>query len=132
MRALTIFAICALAVPACAATTPGKGSPTAGRTCVLARQVESFAAQGIDVVNIRDVRGAYFRLSLAEACPEIQESDRIQLISRGGGSFICTDEAANSTVIAYSKVTGPRRCLVKVMDKLTPEQVAGLGKNEKP
>lgn len=129
MRALIIIALSVLVIPACAAAPADR---TAGRTCVLARQVESFAAQGIDAVNIRDQRGNFFRLTFAGACPEIQESNRIQLISRGGGSFICTDEALNSTVIAHSTVTGRRRCLVKVMEQLTPEQVAALGKNERP
>lgn len=102
------------------------------RTCFVPRQVDSFAAQDIDVVNIK-VRQDYFRLRLAAACPEIQESDRIQLIPRGGGSsFICLNETANAVVVAYSKVTGPRRCDVKIVERLTPTEVAALPRKEKP
>jgi hypothetical protein len=102
------------------------------RTCFTPREVDSFAAQDIDVVNIR-VRQDYFRINLAEPCPEIQESDRIQLLPRGGGtSFICLREAANAVVVAYSKVTGPRRCDVRTVERLTPTEVAALPRKEKP
>lgn len=106
--------------------------PPEPRACVLPRLVDSFAAQGIDVVNIK-AKSDYYRLALAEACPEIQESDRIQLIPRGGGtSFVCVNEAANATVVAYSKVTGPKRCMVKTMQHLTAVEVAALPAKEKP
>ncbi|HET9161552.1 MAG TPA: hypothetical protein VFN88_13155 [Caulobacteraceae bacterium] len=103
-----------------------------GRTCFLSRNVESWAPQGIDAVNIK-VHEDYFRLNLAEACPEIQEADRIKLAPRGGGtSLICLHEAANAEVTAFSKVTGPRRCLVRDIVRLTPTEVASLSKREKP
>jgi hypothetical protein len=102
-----------------------------GHTCFLPRQVDSFAAQGIDTVNLRHNRD-YWRLNLAEQCPEIQESDAIRVIARGGGSFVCTGEPANAEVLAISKVTGPRRCLVRNVEKLTPTEVASLSRKEKP
>jgi hypothetical protein len=117
--------LCAFAVTAAAPPA------NEGRTCFLPRHVDSWAAQGIDVVNLK-VHQDYFRLNLAEACPEIQEADRIQLRAKGGGSLVCINEAAQSEITAYSKVTGPRRCLVKTMQRLTAAEVAGLSKREKP
>lgn len=107
------------------------GSETKGRVCFLSRQVDSFAAQDITVVNLRHNRD-YYRLNLAENCPEIQEADAIRVIPRGGGSFVCVGETANAEVLALSKVTGPRRCLVRDVQKLTPTEVAGLSRREKP
>jgi hypothetical protein len=116
---------------------PGKDKAAAdareGRTCFVSRHVDSWAAQGIDTVNVK-VNQDYFRLKLAEACPEIQEADRIKLTSRAGGGtvFICVGEIAAAEVTAYSKATGPRRCLVHDMQRLTPTEVASLSKAEKP
>jgi hypothetical protein len=123
-----------LCIAACA---PGNQDLAAGpredRTCFISRNVDSWAAQGIDVVNLK-VHQDYFRLNLAEACPEIQEADRIRLNARAGGgsSFICVGEVAAAEVTAYSKVTGARRCLVHDMQRLTPTEVASLGRSEKP
>lgn len=129
MRHLPLVIV--LALCACAPTTQQVATTSGeGRTCFLERQVDSFAAQGIDVVNIK-VLDDYFRLTLAEACPEIQEADRIQLVPRTRG-MICVNQPADSTVVAYSKVTGPRRCLVKTMQRLTPTEVASLPAKEKP
>jgi hypothetical protein len=121
--------LCVLAAFAVTAAAPAPEHT--GRTCFLPRHVDSWAAQGIDAVNIR-VNQDYFRLNLAEACPEIQEADRIQLRAKGGGSLVCIHETAQSEITAYSKVTGPRRCLVKTMDRLTGAEVASLSKREKP
>ena len=103
----------------------------AGRTCFLPRQIDSFAAQGIDRVNVRHNQD-YYRLTLAENCPEIQESDAIRVRSRTGSSFVCAGEAASAEVVAMSKVTGPRRCLVRDVQKLDPTEVASLSRQEKP
>jgi hypothetical protein len=104
---------------------------TRGGTCFLPRQVDSFAAQDITIVNLRHNQD-YYRLNLAENCPEIQEADAIRVIPRGGGSFVCVGETANAEVLAISKVTGPRRCLVHDVQKLTPTEVASLSRKEKP
>ena len=130
MRPL-IKASAAAIVIAAFAVSAAAPAPSEGRTCFLPHHVDSWAAQGIDVVNLK-VRQDYFRLNLAEACPEIQEADRIQLRAKGGGSLVCVNEAAQSEITAYSKVTGPRRCLVKTMQRLTATEVAGLSKREKP
>ena len=102
-----------------------------GRVCFLPRLVDSFAAQGINAVNVRQSRN-YYRLNLAENCPEIQEADAIRVLPRGGGSFVCVGEAAPAEVLAISKVTGPRRCLVHDVQKLTATEVASLSRKEKP
>ena len=39
---------------------------------------------------------------------------------------------AAADVTAYSKVTGPKRCLVHDMQRLTPTDVASLSRSEKP
>ena len=117
---------------ACAPTTrEASAAEGPGRVCFLPRLVDSFAAQGINAVNVRQARN-YYRLNLAENCPEIQESDAIRVLPRGGGSFVCVGEAAPAEVLAVSKVTGPRRCLVHDVQKLTATQVASLSRKEKP
>jgi hypothetical protein len=131
MRPLIKASAAAAIVLAAFAVATAAPAPGEGRTCFLPRHVDSWAAQGADVVNLK-VHQDYFRLELAEACPEIQEADRIQLRAKGGGSLVCVNEAAQSEITAYSKVTGPRRCLVKTMQRLTAAEVAGLSKREKP
>jgi hypothetical protein len=131
MRPLAKPAAAAAITLAAFAVSAAAPAPNEGRTCFLPRHVDSWAAQGADVVNLK-VHHDYFRLELAAACPEIQEADRIQLRAKGGGSLVCVNERAQSEVTAYSKVTGPRRCLVKTMQRLTATEVASLSKREKP
>jgi hypothetical protein len=132
-RPITIAALCVGAVVAGCAPLEEQASTAGsrGRTCFLPRQVDSFAAQDITIVNLRHNQD-YYRLNLAENCPEIQEADAIRVIPRGGGSFVCVGETANAEVLAISKVTGPRRCLVRDVHKLTPTEVASLSRKEKP
>ncbi|MDB5453909.1 MAG: hypothetical protein JWO33_2487 [Caulobacteraceae bacterium] len=130
LKTSLFVAVVGLSLGACAPASQDMAATRQGRTCILSRQVDSWAAQGIDVVNVK-VNQDYFRLNLAEACPEIQEADRIRLNGRGT-SFICVGEAAAAEVTAYSKVTGPKRCLVRDMQRLTSAEVASLSKSEKP
>ena len=134
MRRRAFLPLAATALLAGCAPTYQEASAAAdapGRACFLPRQVDSFAAQGITTVNIRQSRN-YYRLNLAENCPEIQEADAIRVLPRGGGSFVCVGEAAPAEVLAVSKVTGPRRCMVHDVQKLTATEVASLSRKEKP
>jgi hypothetical protein len=132
IRIATIALSAGVLVAGCAPVNEQASAASAGaRSCFLPRQVDSFAPQGITVVNLRHNQ-EYYRLNLAENCPEIQESDAIRVIPRGVGSFVCVGETANAEVLAVSKVVGPKRCLVHDVQKLTPTEVASLSKKEKP
>jgi hypothetical protein len=131
MRGLAVAATALVVLGLAPTASPLAADAGGAHACFLSRNVDSWAPQGIDTVNIR-VNQDYFRLNLAEACPEIREADRIGLAARGGGAFICLNEAANAVVTAFSKATGPRRCLVRDMQRLTPAEVASLSEKEKP
>lgn len=127
MIRLAIPILAAAALAGCASDETA--TPRAdGQKCFWANNVQSFAAQGDDVVNLRVGMRDYYRLELMGPCPDVDWATRIALDSRGSSS-ICT--GLDATIIAPSP-TGPQRCPVRTVRKLTAEEVKALPKGAKP
>jgi Family of unknown function (DUF6491) len=128
----------ALALTAGAATLPSRiaaapDTPAAATTpqaCFWAHNVDGFAAPDDRTVNLRVGMRDYYELKLFAPCLDIDWDHRIALRSRGG-EWIC-EGAGLDTEIDTRSIVGHQRCQVTSVHKLTPAEVAGLGKNAKP
>ncbi len=112
----------ALTLTACATPPPEDGSTRPTRQCFWANNARSFNA--IDnrtvlvTVGVRDV----YKFELFSSCPDINWNHRIALQSRGGSS-ICS--GLDATIITRGP-TGPQRCQVRTVTRLTPEEAQAL------
>jgi hypothetical protein len=134
MRISSAVGACALALSAFAASTAGATDPAPAakansNQCFWARSVESFAAPDSHTVNIRVGLHDIYQFKMLGPCNDVNWSDRIALVTRGGSDFICTGMDAD--IVTHS-VTGPQRCAVRSLKKLTPEEIAALGKHAQP
>jgi len=125
MRFSTIFGLIAVAGLAAAAGLAGGGATDAAakqtrRDCFHARNVNGFNPVGRDQVDVRVGANRRYRLELAGYCPDVDWSWRIALRTRGGSSWIC--HGLDAELIVPSP-TGPQRCLVSSVRRLTPEEV---------
>ena len=71
--------------------------------------------------DVRVSRNRQYRLTLAGYCPDVDWSLQIALRTRGGSSFIC---AGLDAEIIVPSTTGPQRCAVTEVRRLTPEEIA--------
>lgn len=115
-----------LAVPQAAAAEPAAAKPK--RQCFWTSQVNNFAAQGDEVVNVRVGVKDVYRLEIFGTCPEIDWTQKIAIVSRSG-STICTGLDAELVV---PSTIGPQRCAVRNVRKLTPAEIAALPPKAKP
>ena len=90
------------------------------RDCFSARSVNGFTPVGRDAVHVRISRNRQYRLSLVGYCPDVDWSSRIALRNRGGSSFIC---AGFDAEILVPSATGPQRCAVTEVRRLSPEEI---------
>ena len=98
------------------------------RSCFYARNVDSFRAPDDKTVYLKvGVRDVY-QLDLMGPCPDVDWSERIGLVSRGG-DWICT--GLDAEIVAPSTI-GPHRCPVQILRKLTREEAAALPPKAKP
>jgi len=102
------------AVAAAAAQSPR-------RDCFSARSVNGFTPVGREAVDVRISPNRQYRLSLVGYCPDVDWSSRIALRTRGGSSFICAGVDAE---ILVPSTTGPQRCAVTEVRRLSPEEIA--------
>jgi hypothetical protein len=120
-----LVAILAAGAGTAGAADAGKGEP---RSCFYARDIESWAPAGDTVVNLRVKLRDYYQLKLLGYCNNINWSEAIGIEHRGS-SWICT--GLDATIITRGP-SGPDRCPVISLRKLTPEEVAALPPREKP
>lgn len=125
MRNILTFVLAAVA--GIAAGTPLAGPESAAaamqrqqRDCFSARSINGFSPVGRDQVDVRVGASRQYRLELAGYCPDIDWSWRIALRTRGGSSWIC--QGLDAELIVPS-TTGPQRCLVSSVRRLTPEEI---------
>ena len=111
-----------------AVTSAAAQQPISARQCFWSHQVNSFAAQGDRLVNLRVGVKDYFQLELMGPCPDVDWTQKIALVSRGG-STICS--GLDAEIVTPSPI-GPQKCPVKSVRKLTPTEVAALPKGAKP
>ena len=111
-----------------AVTSAAAQQPISARQCFWSHQVNSFAAQGDRLVNLRVGVKDYFQLELMGPCPDVDWTQKIALVSRGG-STICS--GLDAEIVTPSPI-GPQKCPVKSVRKVTPTEVAALPKGAKP
>lgn len=101
--------------------------PTRSR-CFRSSQVNGWRAGDRNVVYLRtDVRRV-FRMQLMGPCPDVNWAQRIGIEARGS-SWICS--GIDATIVAPSPI-GPRRCPVRAITELTPEEVAAMPARHRP
>lgn len=110
----------AIAVALVGEAAPGAAAQPARRDCFHARSVNGFNPVARDQVDVRVGANRRYRLELAGYCPDVDWSWRIALRTRGGSSWIC--HGLDAELIVPSP-TGPQRCLVSSVRRLTPEEV---------
>jgi hypothetical protein len=110
------------------ARSPVEGAEKPKRQCFWAHQVNNFAAEGDEVVNVRVGLRDVYRLELFGTCPEVDWTQKIALVSRGGSS-ICS--GLDAEIITPSAI-GPQRCAVRTVSKLTDDQIKALPSKAKP
>lgn len=116
-----------LAAPAAgAADNPGK--PATHNECFWTRSANGFAAQDDHTLNIRVNSRDVYQFTMLGSCPDMDWSQRIALVSRGG-SNICT--GMDAEVVTHSPI-GPMRCAVRSVHKLTLDEIAALPKRARP
>lgn len=133
-RTATFIGIFALASTACAVAAEPPGAEqtdrSAPRQCFYARSVNAFNAPDDRTVYIRaGVRDVY-ELRIFGTCPDIDWNNRIALVSRGGGGYVCSGFDAD--LVVPDGPFGPQRCTVRAVKKLTPEEVEALPPKHRP
>jgi hypothetical protein len=106
----------------------GAAKPGPQRSCFLARNVSSWAAQDDTTVNLRVNVRDYYQLKLLGPCNNIDWDQAIGIEHRGS-SWICS--GLDAVIITRGKV-GPPRCPVSSVRKLTKEEVAALPARARP
>lgn len=129
-RALGSAAL-AIGLAACAATaeSPTAADSGAARQCVFARNIDSFRAVDRDTVMLRANVNDFYRAELFAPCDDVQFSEVVGLRTRGGSTTICNPLDAELIVRGP---TGPQRCALNSLHKLTPEEVAALAPRDRP
>lgn len=133
MRSSTILKLALLAALAiglsAAGETPSTGAaPPAQRQCFWSHDVHNFAYAPPDRVNLRvGVRDVY-ELTLFGECSDIDHANVLRFDTHGFSS-VCSGLDIDLIV---PTTLGPRRCQVRSLRKLTPEEVAALPRRARP
>lgn len=135
MRPLPLLAaaLSATFLAACAgdgapAMASGGAATAPARQCFFANAVTSFKAVGDRAVNVRVSVDDVYRLELLAPCPDIDWANEIALQAHAGDS-ICT--GLDATIVSPSSA-GLRRCEVRSVRRLTPDEVAALPGDQRP
>lgn len=99
-----------------------------GQHCFYAGDVSGFAVQGDHIVNVRVAPRDVYQFELVGSCPAVNWHARPALESRGT-SFICTGLDAE---LVAPGASGPRRCPVRNIRKLTPDEITALPNAARP
>jgi hypothetical protein len=109
---------------------PPPKAPVRTHQCFTHSEISGFTAPDDHTVFLRvSVRDIY-RLETMGPCPDMDWSMRLGVRDRGGGGWICTGDLAE--VIVADNGIGPQTCPVRVIAKLTPDEVAALPKKSRP
>ena len=133
-RSLILAAMAALAAGAAGSAAQAAAPPAAKAdrsACFYSRNVDGFSPVDKETVNIRvGVRDVY-QLKILGFSTDIDWAQRIALVSRGGGSFIC--DAMDADLLVPSTTGGQsQRFPLSSLRKLTAAEIAALPKNQKP
>jgi hypothetical protein len=100
------------------------------RTCFLSRDVVNFAAPDEHTLYLRAHIHDVYKVDVFGGCQDIDWSLRIGIKTYGGGDWLCVGDQAE--LIVPNRGIGPQRCPVKILSKLTPEEIAALPKKARP
>jgi len=117
-----------LVVASMAGDAPASAFQPAARQCFRAAEANGFTARDENAVDIRVGSRRHYRLSLFAPCPDLGFSHRVALRARGGSSWICEGSDAQ---ILVNGPTGPQRCLVRDIRRLTPEEVTARNRRRR-
>jgi hypothetical protein len=98
------------------------------RHCFHDSDINGFAASDDQHVFVRVGVKDVYEFKLLGPCPDINWTQRLGLISQGGG-FICS--GLDADLVVPSPI-GPQRCAVRDVRKLTPAEVAALPPRFRP
>lgn len=114
--------------PRAAAESPSESAAKPARQCFWTHQVDNFASNDDKIVNVRVGMKEVYQFEMFGRCHDVDWSDSIALVSRGGSS-ICT--GLDAEIITRSAI-GPQRCQVRNIRKLNPVEIAALPKGARP
>ena len=118
-----------LLVGACASNDPdAPRASNASRQCFFANSARGFTVVDTQTVHVRVGARDIYRLDLMGTCPDINWNNQIALVSRGSSS-ICTGTGA--TVVTRGP-TGQQRCPVRMVTKLSADEVEALRPRDRP
>ena len=113
---------------ACAPNPAPETAMAEGRQCFHADRITGFRAVSDRIVNVSAGANEVYQFELFGTCPEVDWANQIAVVSRGS-SWICS--GLDATIIAPSS-TGPQRCAVRSVTRLTPAQLAVLPADQRP
>ena len=125
--AAALLSLSATAPPALA-KSPLEPAAKQARQCFWTHQVDNFASNDNKIVNVRVGMKAVYQFEMFGPCQDVDWSDQIALISRGGSS-ICT--GLDAEIVTRSSI-GPRHCPVRNIRKLSAAEIAALPKRARP
>src|SRR3954454_12372253 len=129
LPAVTLAAAALLTAAApVAAKSPLEEKPKARSQCFWTRQVNGFASNDNRVVNIRVGASDVYQLEMFGRCEDVDWNNRIAIVSRGS-DYICS--GIDAEIISHNP-TGPQRCPVRNIHKLTPAEIKALPKHARP
>ena len=104
-----------------------------GSACFWGHNVDSFSALPDQrTVYLRVGVRQYYELKLFAPCLDIDWDQRIALVARGGGDWICEGSGLNAEIIARATGLGRQRCQVTSVRKLDPDEVSAIPKRYQP
>lgn len=128
LNILTAVAVALVGVQPASAASPTEPAAKPARQCFWANRVTNFASNDRDTINVRVGVKDVYQFEMLGACPDVDWSNKIAIVSRGSNS-ICT--GLDAEIIAPGPL-GPERCFVKTVRKLTPTEIEALPRRAKP
>ena len=126
--AAVMAAVSLTAAPAPAKSPLEPGKTSARSQCFWTRQVNGFAAADDRIVNVRVGASDIYQFEMLGRCEDVDWNNHIALVSRGSG-HICA--GIDAEIVSPTPI-GPRRCAVKTIRKLTPEEIKALPRRGRP
>ena len=125
LAAASLMALSAAAPVAARSPT----EPAARKQCFWTRQINNFASNDPNIVNIRVGVKDVYQFEMFGRCEEVDWANGIAIRSRGGSSYICS--GLDAEIITPSSL-GPTRCAIRTVRKLSPDEIKALPKNARP
>lgn len=122
------FALAALSASMAIARSPVEPGQNAAKQCFWASQISGFASADPYSVNVRVGARDVYQFEMFGRCDDVDWAREIAVRARGS-SHICS--GLNAEIIAPTS-TGPQRCPVRTVRKLTQDEVNALPKRGRP